>query len=429
MENFEETINDEEDNNNLLKVVDKKNIEVKLIDDKEYKKEITNLKQKNKLYKYTILMILFIILNIYNDFPKGRFPSRLESLKRMKRYMKQCFNGLFINDNANYQFNSSLPKITAVIPVYNCKNTIKAAVRSIQNQNMAEIELFLVNDCSKDETPKIIEEMAKEDSRIKIINNKKNMGALYSRNIGILNAKGKYIMNLDNDDLFMDSEVFNDIYNEAQETNFDIIAFRAIESFNYDPVLSQTSNGFFHNLEDGLKVFQPELTYFPYTKNGKIYPNDYHVWGRLVKTDIYQEAINNLGISALGEKRGLQFLSWNEDTAATVALFKYAKSYKFIHRFGIFHYMSMTTASNTRSVEENFYSDIFVLDMMFDFSDNNTKSKKFIVDRAVEIRLDKKYSKKVEKTVLLMKAVMKKMYDCEYIIKEDKDKLKKLYNI
>ena len=122
-------------------------------------------------------------------------------------------------------------------------------------------------------------------------------------------------------------------------------------------------------------------------------------------------------------------MSWNEDTAATVALFKYAKSYKFIHRFGIFHYMSMTTASNTRSVEENFYSDIFVLDMMFDFSDNNTKSKKFIVDRAVEIRLDKKYSKKVEKTVLLMKAVMKKMYDCEYITKEDKDKLKKLYNI
>ena len=82
-------------------------------------------------------------------------------------------------------------------------------------------------------------------------------------------------------------------------------------------------NGFFHNLEDGLKVFQPELTYFPYTKNGKIYPNDYHVWGRLVKTDLYQVAINNLGISALGEKRGLQFLNWNEDTAATVALFRY----------------------------------------------------------------------------------------------------------
>ena len=63
------------------------------------------------------------------------------------------------------------------------------------------------------------------------------MGALYSRNIGILNAKGKYIMNLDNDDLFMDSEVFTDIYNEAQETNFDIIGFRAIEANNYENIL------------------------------------------------------------------------------------------------------------------------------------------------------------------------------------------------
>jgi len=183
--------------------------------------------------------MLFIILIIYNGFPKGKYRSRLQSLKRMKKYMKQCFQGLLLNNNTNYQFNSSLPKITAVIPVFNCKNTIKAAVRSIQNQNMADIELFLVNDCSKDETPKIIEEMAKEDSRIKIINNKKNMGVLYSRNIGILNAKGKYIMNLNNDDLFMDSEVFNDIYNEAQETNFDIIGFRVIEANNYDPVLSQ----------------------------------------------------------------------------------------------------------------------------------------------------------------------------------------------
>ena len=89
----------------------------------------------------------------------------------------------------------------------------------------------------------------------------------------------------------------------------------------------------------------------------------------------------------------------------------------------------MTKASNTRSIEENFYSDIFVLDMMFDFSDNNTKSKKFIVDRGIEMGLNKKFSIKVEKTVLLMKAVIKKIYDCKYIIKEDKDKLKKLYNI
>ena len=121
--------------------------------------------------------------------------------------MKKCFEGEFLNNNI-YSF-SPEPKISTVIPVYNCEKTIKVAVRSIQNQDMADIEIILVNDFSKDNTTKIIQELSEEDPRIKIINNEKNMGALYSRNIGILNAKGKYIMNLDNDDLFLDKDVFD----------------------------------------------------------------------------------------------------------------------------------------------------------------------------------------------------------------------------
>ena len=72
---------------------------------------------------------------------------------------------------------------------------------------MSKIEIILV----KDNSSKIIEELSLEDPRIKIINNQKNMGTLFSRNIGILNSNGKYIMNLDNDDLFIDKDVFNTV--------------------------------------------------------------------------------------------------------------------------------------------------------------------------------------------------------------------------
>ena len=102
----------------------------------------------------------------------------------------KCFNGTFLNNNSKTF--SDNPKLTAVIPAYNCQNTIKAAVRSIQNQNMAKVEIILVNDNSKDNTSKIISELAMEDPRIKTINNEKTMGTLYSRNIGILLSKGKY---------------------------------------------------------------------------------------------------------------------------------------------------------------------------------------------------------------------------------------------
>ena len=174
-------------------------------------------------------------------------------------------------------------KISVVIPVYNCQKTIKAAVRSIQNQNMAEIEIILVNDFSKDNSSFIIKEMMNEDPRIKLINNEKNMGALYSRNIGILSAKGKYVQTLDNDDMFMDSDVFDTIFDEAENGNYDIIGFGAIDGPSYDCLITQMYEDYFHNHKDGLIVKQPELKYFPIVKEGKYKVNDLHVWGRLVK--------------------------------------------------------------------------------------------------------------------------------------------------
>lgn len=67
---------------------------------------------------------------------------------------------------------------------------------------MLDIEIILVNDVSTDNTLKIVEDLKNEDPRIEIINNAKNMGILYSRCIGVLNAKGKYIVPLDHDDFF-----------------------------------------------------------------------------------------------------------------------------------------------------------------------------------------------------------------------------------
>jgi glycosyltransferase involved in cell wall biosynthesis len=68
---------------------------------------------------------------------------------------------------------------------------------------MLDIEIILVNDFSTDNTLLTIQKLKDEDPRIKIINNEKNMGILYSRSIGVLKAKGKYILALDQDDFFL----------------------------------------------------------------------------------------------------------------------------------------------------------------------------------------------------------------------------------
>ena len=60
----------------------------------------------------------------------------------------------------------------------------------------------MINDGSTDRSYEIIKTLKNEDKRIKIITNKKNRGALYSKSIGILKAIGKFIIILDSDDLF-----------------------------------------------------------------------------------------------------------------------------------------------------------------------------------------------------------------------------------
>lgn len=379
------------------------------------------------LFSKTFLFSLFFFflyysLKLYNS----TNISRLSLLKRGKIYIKKCINGTLINKNIQKKF--SKPKIAAVIPVYNCQNYIKAAVRSIQNQDMLEIEIILVNDNSKDNSSKIIEELSLEDPRIKIINNKKNMGTLFSRNIGILNSNAKYIANLDNDDLFMDIDVFNSIFDEAENGNYDILGFGALDIPNYDPLISQMSDDYFHNHKDGLIVLQPELNYFPYLRNNKFRPNDYHVWGRLVKTDLYKKSINNLGNTSIGEDRKIKFMTWSEDSSMSLVLFYYAESYKFIKKYGIFHYISETTASNTRQMDEKFFSEIYFLDLMYDFTPNNTIGKQYVVQKAKEMRYDNYYSLNDKKNVIYCKAVIQKINDCPFVDEKDKKNIMILYN-
>ena len=315
-----------------------------------------------------------------------------------------------------------------IIPVFNCQNTIKAAVRSIQNQNMADVEIILVNDYSKDNTSKIIQELAHEDPRIKIINNERRMATLYSRNIGILFSKGHYILNLDNDDLFLNVDLFDVLYKEAEIGNFDLIGFSAVESDSYDSSIQKMKNSKLHDHKDGLTVYQPELTYFAISQNNKYNLNDVHIWGRLTRADLYKDTINNLGKNAIGEIRNSCFVTWDEDDAMSMALYRYAKSYKFIKKYGIFHYLSDITSSITSKNDLKRYGELFFLDIVFDFSLDDFKGKKYSLIMLQRMIIKKIHNFYNEKNVKFLKAILKKMLDSQYISFADKENIMKYFN-
>ena len=92
--------------------------------------------------------------------------------------------------------------ISVIIPVYNLENYIKECIESILEQTYQNFQIILVDDCSLDNSVAVIEELQKKDARIQLIRLKENRGAGYARNVGMDNAKGKYLLFLDGDDFF-----------------------------------------------------------------------------------------------------------------------------------------------------------------------------------------------------------------------------------
>ncbi|WET01226.1 glycosyltransferase family 2 protein [Flavobacterium sp. YJ01] len=91
------------------------------------------------------------------------------------------------------------PKITVIMPVYNCELYIADAVDSILNQTYNDFELLIIDDASTDSTVSIIKNF--NDERIQLIEKPKNSGYTNSLNFGLQLAKGEYIARMDGDDI------------------------------------------------------------------------------------------------------------------------------------------------------------------------------------------------------------------------------------
>ena len=292
--------------------------------------------------------------------------SREKALTRGRNYLNKCLEGLLFNHK---EFTISIePKITIIVPLYNDEQIIKPVIRSIQNQKMLDIEIILVNDNSNDNSLNTIEGMKKEDPRIKIINNEKNMGVLYSRSIAVLQAKGKYILTLDHDDFFLDEDLFEVLYNEAEDGNFDIVSFMEIDINNYDAKINEMSDGFCTSIPDNLIVRQPELTHFTLFKDENFKYVDPQIWGKLIKTKVYVDALN-----LLGKDRYSTFNVINEDLIAVFAISNVAESYKYIRKYGLFHKKGYNTAVHRVEVEHERKMAIFFDEIVFDISKKEDK--------------------------------------------------------
>lgn len=106
----------------------------------------------------------------------------------------------FINKENQIKMSINYGLVSIITPSYNCADYIGKTIESIQAQSYQNWELLITDDCSDDNSRKIIEEYIDRDSRIKLFTLPQNSGAGVARNNSIKEAKGRYIAFCDSDD-------------------------------------------------------------------------------------------------------------------------------------------------------------------------------------------------------------------------------------
>ena len=92
--------------------------------------------------------------------------------------------------------------VSVVIPAHNCEYSVIASVNSVLKQTYRDFEIILIDDCSTDDTYKLLKSFSNQDNRIRVFQNEHNLGPAGTRNYGVRLAKGKWIAFLDSDDLW-----------------------------------------------------------------------------------------------------------------------------------------------------------------------------------------------------------------------------------
>ena len=179
-----------------------------------------------------------------------------------------------------------MPKISVLMPVYNCELYIKEAIESILNQTFSDFELIIIDDCSTDLTLAIVKSYS--DSRIRVIEKKQNTGYTNSLNSAIAIAKGNYIARMDGDDIALPTR-FQKQYDFLSQNQEVVICGTAMQIIGSEEIVRHPSD--YNNLKVKLcfsSVFHhPTVMIKANILNENLYSKDfepaedYELWTRL----------------------------------------------------------------------------------------------------------------------------------------------------
>lgn len=377
-----------------------------------------------------IIHISFIISIIYN---KSYFEKKLIRYIRhnskqiqINNYEEKLYSAIkyvnFIKESKQEIFSEQVknPQVSFITTIFNQENYLSNFIFSVQNQKLKKYELICVDDFSEDNSIKIIKKIKLKDKRIKLIRNKSNKGALYSRYIGELHAVGEFIIFIDCDDLVMENGIFSS-YKYIKRNNIDIIQFHIIKQDKNLIFISNFSNTYKKT------IYQPYLSYIYYynieKQKGAEY--NYALWNKLIKREIANKAFKWIGEKFLKEK-----IVMHNDCIILFSLLRNANSYKYIDEIGYYYYRlnQNSTSSSLKDYKKSneiLHSLFTNIKFLYEKTDNNYLDKYFCIFKVQKyFNLSKKLFKYLNKKELaFITKILNKLIESDYISIEDKSNI------
>jgi glycosyltransferase involved in cell wall biosynthesis len=254
-----------------------------------------------------------------------------------------------------------------------------------------------------------------------------NMGLLYARCIGTLSAKGKYILPMDSDDMFLDEDVLFILTNIISKGNFDIIIYNSISTDLkpnvYTTKFAPTIYDYKH--KPNLVLFQPNLGYYhiaPSTNLEICYFNDELIHGKLFKTKVYKTAVNKLG-----KERYSRYMIIVEDDIVNNVIFNIAKSAKFIAKYGYLYINNEESHSKRQKDKvQKVRNYLYLLDPMIDFTLDIPRNKKVLANFIIFL-FKQQYLKDLLNTEYdnkLFISCLDRIFKCKYISDKFKNEIR-----
>ena len=231
--------------------------------------------------------------------------------------------------------------VSILIPVYKVEKYIAKCARSLFEQTYENIEYIFVDDCSPDNSMKVLADVLMEypnrKNDVRIIKHNENRGLAAARNTAVDYSHGEYLMHVDSDD-YIERDTISNMLEEAVNKKLDIVIC--------DTIIESESTSTISRHADVVD----KMLYLKDLLIKKVAPS---IWGKLISKNLYKNV------------RAIDHIDHGEDYVTTPRLVYYAKTIGNLHK-PLYHYTLLNNNAYTRNLSLNSIDQMVKADKILD---------------------------------------------------------------